>query len=986
MKRRWMRLALTCGGAAILLIAGTATGSAQGPSTGAISGELRGESRQPLPNVLVTLREEATGMTWTGHSDLDGMYRFALLAPGEYEVTFERLSYAPRRVQGAALRAGQELRIDAVLALMEGPATTVATDRLEVAALAAGRAGDRVGAWAVAGLPHQRREAARVARLSPRADASLGLDGLPPWLTAVMVDGLPFRPAAHPLLRDAPLAANAFGLSGVRSADVLSEPADVEWTGAAGGWIGLHSQRGSAELELRSQGAWTGSVLPGPSFGDGLAYNDAQGAFQLRAGSGAGARVSAGLDVQRLETPFSPTWGDTPTAEALAGGGAIGGVDFAGLRRSSVSAVQTVAGSGRLDWPLGERNRIGASLHVAAQPKLVGSDPRVGTFQAMEGTDLVAGGTLVSAAEAFDLRLTNEARAALTVSSRTSAGLAAAAPTWIVSDGLALGGVTTPARGEEARLLLSNTLHVGGRRHRIKLGVGAEMATRRYDYRQQAEGEYFFADADDLLSRRGFVIRSTGPAFASEWRTVKPFVFVQERFQAAPGLELQLGARAERSSLPGDRVTLDNEWQQLSGLANNAAGGSSWTYDVRAGVTLDVLNGGAILFASGGTYTDEVDPLLLHQWQADAGAGRVRREFGTLSWPADPASGAGYRRVTMLAPGFAAPRSTRGSGGVAMRITGNTTALLSGTVRRTENLPRRVDLNLLPEPAMRDQYGRAVFGTLVKEGGLLMAQPSTGRRFSSYDEAAGVNADGWSNHWGLNLGIEHETVGGTGVLARYTFSRTRDNWFGARQGGWTAAPPRGLAGATEWAEGTSDFDAPHRLTAALLMPLPLPLSSRLSVVYRGESGLPFTPGFRRGVDASGDGYMDNDPAFIDVGLPGISELLGQWSCLAESRDTFAARNACRGPAAHRLDVGLAVDVLRWGRSVAAVSIDAFDIFEAARTVPDAALYIVDPANVLVTDAPANTVTVPLLVNAGFGQALVRPHAGRQLRLGVSVKW
>jgi hypothetical protein len=985
MMRRCGRRALYVVWAAVLIVGSRTPVTAQSVTTGAVAGLVRDGTGDPLSSVLLTLRDRATGLTRSAYSGLDGGYRFGVLPAGEYELAVEKLAYGPKRITALPVRPGLELQLETELVALRPAQAEADEERLAGVAVGGSRPGgtEWVPSWAVGALPYARHEATETARLTSRADAGLGVEGLPPWLTALSIDGTWFRPAAHPLLRSAPVRATSFGLGGVGSAELVTNGLDVEWGGAAGGWLSVHSRRGSPAFEAEGRGAWAGSVLPGPSFGDGLSYNDAQGAVLLRTPLlGDSARLSVGVELQRLETPVSRLWGDSPAAVALAGLGESFGLDFAANRRSGLATTEAVAGFLRFDWHVASRHRAAAWLQLATQPRLTGGEPRLGTLQAVEGADVVAGGSVVSA---FGTSLLNEVRVSVTSSSRSTADPSPVGPTWIVSDGLTLGGMRSAARGEETRLTLSDALHLSTGRHALKFGGGASFITQRYDYRSRSEGEYYFGELDDVLARRGLVVRTDGAAPAANWSTTAPFLFAQERWNAGDGLDVQLGARLSYSPLPREAVARDEEWQRLSGLANDSVSRGSWRPEVRGGLTWDVQQARRwILHAGGGIYTDEVDPLLLNEWQTDAGSGRVLREIGALSWPSDPGAGGSLRRVTMLAPGFAAPRTVRGGGGLVYRVADATALHLSGAIRRTENLPRRTDLNLLQLPSFRDQHGRAIYGTPVQQGALLAAEPGSGRRFASYDEAAGINADGWSDHWGVSVGVEHETEQGAAVIARYTFSRTRDNWFVGREGGWAVAAPQGLDGASEWAEGVSDFDAPHRLAAGVSVPLPLGL--RLGAVYRAESGVPFTPGFRRGVDASGDGSMGNDPAFVDASFAGMSELMARWSCLSESRGRFAARNSCRGPATHALDLSFSIDVLRVGGGSAAITADAFDIFESARALPDGALFLVDPAGTLSIDQAARTVAVPLLLNPDFGEALVRPHAGRKLRLGFSVKW
>ncbi|MEX0907881.1 MAG: hypothetical protein WD054_06085, partial [Gemmatimonadota bacterium] len=155
---------------------------------------------------------------------------------------------------------------------------------------------------------------------------------------------------------------------------------------------------------------------------------------------------------------------------------------------------------------------------------------------------------------------------------------------------------------------------------------------------------------------------------------------------------------------------------------------------------------------------------------------------------------------------------------------------------------------------------------------------------------------------------------------------------------------------------------------------------------RLQSGRPFSPGFRPGVDPNGDGSAFNDPAFVDESIAGIAELVRDNACLSGSAGGFAERNSCRTPVQHALDLSLTVPLLELAGGTAAVAVYAFDVLESERGAPDAALYLVDPAGSVVADPVARTVTLPLIVNPEFGESLARRTTGRTLRVGLSFNW
>src|SRR5690606_16013911 len=153
-----------------------------------------------------------------------------------------------------------------------------------------------------------------------------------------------------------------------------------------------------------------------------------------------------------------------------------------------------------------------------------------------------------------------------------------------------------------------------------------------------------------------------------------------------------------------------------------------------------------------GVYDGRYDPFLVAGWLADAGTARMRRAVGAVAWPPDGAAGGTTAgRLTVLDQDFAPPRTARLGAAVTRVLAPGTSVQLSAVVRRTDNLPRRADLNLTDDPAGEDQHGRTVYGTLVKQGGLLVEDPGTSRRFAEYDEVAAISADGESKYWGVTV-------------------------------------------------------------------------------------------------------------------------------------------------------------------------------------------------------------------------------------------
>jgi hypothetical protein len=222
------------------------------------------------------------------------------------------------------------------------------------------------------------------------------------------------------------------------------------------------------------------------------------------------------------------------------------------------------------------------------------------------------------------------------------------------------------------------------------------------------------------------------------------------------------------------------------------------------------------------------------------------------------------------------------------------------------------------------------------------------------------------------------------MFGSYTYSHTTDNWLSGGNGGPYAqlTPfPDSLSG-QDWADGTSDFDIPHRVALGVELKPAGSNALTLAVRYRWQSGAPFTPGLAPGVDANGDGSFTNDPAFVDDTLPGMADLLAGASCLRTQVGRFAQRNSCRDPGVGTLDLRLGIAPL--SRYPLELWVEGFNLTEPAQGVWDHALYTVDPAAPLAKTG--GRVTIPYVVNPNFGKLLVNQTPGRVVRVGLRVSY
>jgi hypothetical protein len=105
-----------------LTLAASWPGAAQEQRAG-IEGVVRDAQATAVPGVAVVARS-ATGLAIETVTDVAGVYRFAALPPGRYEVSARLSGFRPAKVVNVDLRLGQQLQIDATLEAA-GPDETV---------------------------------------------------------------------------------------------------------------------------------------------------------------------------------------------------------------------------------------------------------------------------------------------------------------------------------------------------------------------------------------------------------------------------------------------------------------------------------------------------------------------------------------------------------------------------------------------------------------------------------------------------------------------------------------------------------------------------------------------------------------------------------------------------------------------------------------------------------------------------------------------
>jgi hypothetical protein len=969
------------------------TASAQSIVAGSMAGVITDSVGNPLSGVHLILTQVASGITRDAETDREGEFEFLLLQPGEYQLFAERLGDRPVLVDGIPVGQGRRVTVTVALRPVPLPVMDVSSTTYGDAALKiGGREGGRVFTGLEIGrLPYRSRELSELGKFASNSSASLAIEGLPSQFTGYVVDGALYQSALHGGLPQQDFATAGFAMSQFEQAQMVTDGVDVEYHGMPGASLSAFSRRGTKQLEFGAYADWAGSATSSADYlsGSGLSFNSARGGIVA-----SGPIVTdtshfvVGFEARRLETPLPSVWEATSLDTAFVTVAADSfGVNLADYLEPRLSSANLYSGFGRIDWQFGETTALmvraeGASLET--------TDPVLGRKRtptrgvALDGSDISGGAslaTMISRLFGLELRVG--------VISSTREYSAGDLPVTSLAEGPIVLGTdpVIPAKINRFAFWANEVLHFRIPGHRMKLGGTARISALDYTYTPWRDGGFSFGSVDDFASRQGRYTHSLSAAPTGNFSTAEIGGYLQDTWTPLPGVSITGGFRLDWEMLPEEEVWANEDWLTLTGLRTDSFPSTMFKFSPRAGLTVE--RSSYQVRADWTIHYGAVDPWSFAEAVTTSRGIDSQRGFNQLSsWPNPPDSMSAPvlgSTLTVLGPNQKPPRTIRTSLGFTAAVGSSTTFDISGAYRHTDYLLRRHNLNLATLPSGQDQFGRDMYGTTSQVGGIVGTVPGSNRRFAAFDVVSSLDPDGFSDYWGISVGLQRRVGSSFHFFTSYTYSQTKDNWLsglgGPPESQFTPFPDS--LREADWADGRSDFDVPHVLTLGAEFDLGL---IRLGAFYRGQSGLPFTPGFRNGQDMNGEGSFTNDPAFVDNQIAGVAELMSEWSCLEQQIGQFAERNSCRGPTISTLDVRVTLSTIRIGGSPVELVVDGLNLLDSDVDQLDGALFLIDPNGTTTIDQVTGTVDVPLIVNPNFGKPLVRYSTGRAVRLGARVNY
>ena len=989
--------------AALLAVLAALTGqslAAQSLTAGGLIATISDDHGAPLKGVTVTIEHGGTAFRIL-ETDRAGQVVVRSIPIGRYHVLAEQLGFQPVRALGASVVSGAVTSLRIRLIRRPPPINSVVEQPAE-ARIAASTTGETLDSHELS-LFDRRRDVTDASRALSSVDAPRdGRDGfvasaggLRPLFSRLMVDGVEETLLRHPGLPGDAASAPLWSRDGTAQALSSFFPQDVEFRPASGTLLSTTSERGSSAFRFRPYAAFSGAKLGG-------AHADNPGdssATSLEAGVSVGGPIKGDTvtwflraDYRQLEQPSADPFvvGSTnPASGILAAAQRLGGRDVAPWLAPTVRSWKGGSAVGRIDWRLGKRSelamRAGAASWAEDNPQ-AGTEPVNGAGARLEARDL---STSVALSVSGDSWL-SESRIGVRTAKRDWFG--AALPfSGLVGEGFALGGAgTLPGLFKETALEVNEAVTIASGPHTFKIGGNAQRRSVTYDWMPGSAGRYEFGSASEFAAGRGSYYQAVRTGAAPDIKLTTLSFFLEDTWRATSALSLFAGVHFQKSALPTDAIGVSTIWRDASGVKNQLIPVRQKRFAPRGGFTYALGDAGrTLLRGEAGLLPGQYDLASFAEVVQYDGDVSVRRLTGALRWPrTGEASTAPFvgPSITFYGNNVRAPRTVKGELGLTHDLGHGTSFGVTGGYGHTDYLLRREDVNRSVAPLSTSSDGRSIWGSLEQYGALLTPGVGSNHRFREVDFAYGLTSTGYSDYYSATVNVDRRVLRGLQLLASYTYSKTTDNVIGQL----SADPADRLSpfadgrGAADWDGGRSDLDIPHRIAATAEYRTAGSIPITVAARYRFRSGLPFTPGFQRGVDANGDGSSGNDPAFLANTISGMSELLGRESCLSAQAGAFAKRNSCREQGVHALDLRGEVGLPVGGARHVALTLDAFNVVGTETGLVDHAAVLVSPAGAITVDAGGRTV-LPLVANTNFGKLLARRGEGRLLRVGIRVE-
>lgn len=502
---------------------------------------------------------------------------------------------------------------------------------------------------------------------------------------------------------------------------------------------------------------------------------------------------------------------------------------------------------------------------------------------------------------------------------------------------------------------VTNTLTLPRGRSTWTLGASAAIYDIRHEYLPGSTGDWFFADWLDLVlnapQRYQRTVLLDGQSPAVGFGVTELGAFVENQVEVGR-LTVRLGLRADvpfvldrpeenarvlgyfgrsTSTVPRGRPLLSPRlsfnWHRGEHLRTQLRGGAGLFTGQLPYVWL------ANAFHNNGLRS--VVRSCSGRWIDDPPTGNTAPPFDPAN--PDPTCLLGpareTRSVTLFEDGFVYPQYAKMSATVDQEITPRLTASVTGIFSHSINQVLLRELNIHPQEEglgpLRGYGGRdrMHFGTPNNSGFAPI------RLLPGYDQILLATNGGGDRSWSVTAELRGTLTARLAFQAAYAYGRSYDRMSLAEVdlvANYGLTPTHGDPNDPPLTP--SNFDRPHKVVLTLFgAPIPRLPDTEISILYTGESGLPFSYVYRG--DYNGDGYpglgaasdrnndlvyVPRDPLEVPSGLGTSVRLyaaLETDACLRKFQGFIMLRNHCRAPWQNRLDLRMAHTLRARGATV-----------------------------------------------------------------------
>lgn len=532
-----------------------------------LSGRVIDQSGAAVPGAVVLVKNTETNLSNIAQTDRDGRFRFAVLKVGPYRVTIHHDGFGVFE-QRIVLTVGSAFDVPVTLSVVS--AATVDNVVAEASPVEAARSqvAGTISQTEVASLPLNGRNfldlALLVPGVSPTNTASnqlfaetsavpgqgISIGSQRNFSNSFIVDGLSANDDA------AGLAGTFYGLDVVQEFQVVTSGGQAEFGRALGGYINMVTRGGTNSLHGDIYGYFRNQRL---NAANPLSHTNLP-LTQAQYGASAGGPLIAGrtfyfanFEQRRLNQSGLITIapGDAAAIDArLAAVGYSGPAVATGLYPNPVHSTNFL---GKVDHEINAKNRFSARYSVydvnSENTRGAGALSAVSAAAALHDVDHTAAFGNVTA---LSSKTVNEVRGQFTSSGLQAPPNDAQGPAVAISGVASFGTLSTAPTARDNRLyeIADNFSHQFGP-HAVRAGIDILYNDLTIAYPQSNRGSYSFASLAAFLSgaynNAGFTQSFGEPVVAQT--NPNAGVYVQDEWQAAPRLTLNLGLRYDVQKL-----------------------------------------------------------------------------------------------------------------------------------------------------------------------------------------------------------------------------------------------------------------------------------------------------------------------------------------------------------------------------------------------------------------------------------------------------